>query len=162
MEYLLLISGALLVGIIIFVLANQAVGEGKNILETNLGLSMNITQTSTDNVFIPLTTLSFEAMGGDGTILLSYSAPGASSFLLVVEGDPIGDGPNVVDTLDEAAFDGPIAGAQKFALPFYEQQAEYGGAVNGVTYYFRLRACDDAGTCIVSGVEEATAGFPSS
>ncbi len=160
LEYLLLLGGAILVGVVIFVIAQGALGEGKGILETNLGLSMDISQTSTDNVFTPLTDITlFSAEGGDGKITIHYSAPGASTFLLVVESDEDGSGPEVVNTLnDSASFDGAIPGVQKFGLPFYEDAAEYGGATNGWTYHFRLRACDEK-TCVVSpAVQSAKAG----
>lgn len=160
LEYLLLLGGAILVGVVIFVMAQGAVGEGKNILETNLGLSVDISQTSSDNVFTPLTEITlFEVEGDDGKVIINYSAPGANSFLLVVETDEDGGVPVIVNTLnDSASFDGMIPGVQKFGLPFYEDSAEYGGATNGWTYHFRLRACDEQGNCIVSNVDSATAG----
>ncbi len=160
LEYLLLLGGAILVGVVIFVMAQGAVGEGKNILETNLGLSVDISQASTDNVFIPLTDIAvFTVTGGDGKIKIDYSAPGADAFILVIEADQDASGAEIVNTLNEAAsFDGPIAGVQKFGLPFYETTAEYGAATNGWTYHFRLRACDHQGTCKISAVQTALAG----
>ena len=68
-----------------YLIATQAVEEGKNILETNLGLGVNISQTSAENVLTPLTEITlFTATGGDWKIILSYSAPGADAFLLAV------------------------------------------------------------------------------
>ncbi|MEK6970246.1 MAG: class III signal peptide-containing protein [archaeon] len=153
LEYLLLIGGAILVGVVVFILATQVLGEGKGILETNLGLSVDITGTSADNIFVPLTALTVSTQGGSGEITLSYSAPGASSFLLVVEAVPDESDPEIVNTLVAPGdFDEDLFPAQKFALPFYEDSATYGAATIGWTYYFIVRACDDAGTCIISDI----------
>jgi hypothetical protein len=161
LEYLLLIGGAILVGVVVFLLAQSVVGEGKGILSTNLETSIDISQTSTDNVFTPLAEITmFTAEGGDGKILLTYTAPGANSFLLVVEIDEYGSGVEIIDTLNEpSSFDDAIDGVQKFSLPFYESSQEYGAATNDWTYHFRLRACDAQGTCLVSPVQTAVAGL---
>lgn len=155
MEYLLLIGGAILVAVVIFVIAQGALSEGKNILDTNLDLSMDISGTTADNVFTPLTDITlFTATGGDGKVVLTYSAPGASSFILTVQKDD----DSFVSTLNNPEdFDESFpVGTQKFGLPFYESTAEYGAAVNGTSYYFRLRACDGEGYCLVSCVVDAT------
>lgn len=158
LEYLLLLGGGILVVVVLFIIVQGAAGEGKNILETNLGLSVNISQAGADNVFTPLTNITiFTAIGGDGKITINYSAPGANSFLLAVEVDADGGGPLVVNTLDNpSSFDGPIPSIQKFSLPFYESTAEYGGAVNGITYHFRLRACDETQCIVSTNTESAT------
>ena len=159
LEYLLLLGGAILVVVVLFVIVQGVAGEGKNILDTNLDLSVDISGTTADNVFTPLTDIAlFTATGGDGKIKIEYSAPGANSFLLVVETDEGGSGPEIVDTLElPAQFDEVLDDAQKFSLPYYESTAEYGGATNGWTYHFRLRACDASNTCVVSDVASATA-----
>lgn len=159
LEYLLLLGGAILVVVVLFGIIQGVAGEGKNILETNLDLSVDISQTSADNVFTPLTGIAlFTVTGGDGKIKLEYSAPGANSFLLVVETDEDGGLPEIVDKLTlPAQFDEVIEDIQKFSLPYYEDSAEYGGATNGWTYHFRLRACDASSTCVVSDVTSATA-----
>ena len=84
---------------------------------------------------------------------IHYAAPGARMFLLVEEKDSSG----VVDSLEDPAdFDSIPSSASVFGLPFYESQVESGGVVNGHTYYYRLRACDAGGFCLVSDVIDAT------
>jgi hypothetical protein len=97
-----------------YLIATQAVEEGKNILETNLGLGVNISQTSAENVLTPLTEITlFTATGGDGKIILSYSAPGADAFLLAVEQNS----GSFVNTLDAAGFDAAFpTNIKKFSL----------------------------------------------
>jgi hypothetical protein len=157
LDYLLLIGGAILVVVVGYLIATQAVGEGKNILETNLGLGVNISQTSADNVLTPLTEITlFTATGGDGKIILSYSAPGANSFILAVQE---GDDDAILGLANPEDFDELFVGMGKFGLPYYESTAEYGAAVNGTTYYFRLRACNEQ-TCLVSDVQSAIVFHP--
>lgn len=160
LEYLLLLSGVILVGVIVFIMAQQTIGEGKSILETNLGQSTQATSAAVDNFTTPLTSVTLTVEGGDGKVIITYSAPGANQFLLVQEKDSSGTGPTVVDQLNTPeSFDSvPINPDVKlFGLPFYDNVAESGGVENGKTYHYRLRACNNEGTCLVNtNVESAT------
>ncbi|MFH0970417.1 MAG: class III signal peptide-containing protein [Candidatus Diapherotrites archaeon] len=161
-EYLLLIGGVILVGVIILVMVFDVAGKGKDILQYNLYASTKITDTTFDNTFIPLTDLFFDAMGAPASVIFTYSAPGANEFLLVVEKGEHGK----IDVYDTSiAFTENADELIMYSLPFFETSATLGGLEDCTQYYFRLRACSSSGICKVSEVVSATPasiGYPCS
>jgi hypothetical protein len=156
-----MITGVILVGIVVlFVILESAVPQGKNILETNLSQNLTAMNAAADNVLVTLTSITLSGVGEDGTVILMYSAPGASNFLLVQEKDGDLDGnPEVVDTLDTPeSFTSipPHDDVSMFSLPLFATTVESSGTENCITYFYRLRACDHFNMCLISDVVSAT------
>ncbi len=152
MEYILLIGAGVLVAITILVIALTTTQQGQGILDNAIVDNVTIGDKIVEVESTPLTTISLIVCGGEGQVIIQYSAPGASSITLA-QSESIS---SVTALQDSDAFatsmDPQIV---FFPLPFFETQVASGGVVNGTTYHYRLLACKNE-TCFVSQVESTT------
>lgn len=157
LEYLLLLAGVVLSVLVVFyILLLNAIPQSKNILEHNIQAGQETLGTEA-GFEPPLTALDFSVAGGIGEVLLYFNAPGADAFKVVREKD----GTFVVGSLiDPEDFDGnftnPNVLVWEWDSSLQSPVKDNSGIVSGATYYYKLRACDLSGFCLVSNLEWAT------